>query len=158
MTKIEVSTVISAPPARVWDDVAHIDTHVEWMADAAAIQFATDQRQGVGTTFETLTKVGPIRLTDRMVITEWEPGRAMGIRHTGVVTGVGRFTLTGLTDTPGEPEQTRFTWVEDLRFPVWMGGTVGSRAGAKVLARIWRRNLENLRRRFEPGSPRAQRS
>ena len=153
MTTIEVNTVIGAPPARVWDDVAHIDRHVQWMADAAAIRFTTDQRQGVGTAFETLTKVGPMRLTDRMVITEWEPGRAMGIRHTGLVTGVGRFTLTAVTDAPGAPEQTRFTWVEDLRFPVWMGGAVGGRAGALVLERIWRRNLDNLRRRFEPGSP-----
>jgi hypothetical protein len=141
-----VRTVIPASPERVWDDLVQIGRHVEWMADAEAIRFQTEQRHGVGTSFETDTKVGPLRLTDRMVITEWEPGRAMGIRHTGVVTGVGRFTLEEAPDRPGE---TLFTWVESLTFPAWMGGALGGRAGKPILTRIWRHNLENLRRRFE---------
>ena len=51
------------------------------MADAEVIRFLTEQTAGVGTRFECVTKVGPIRLTDEMEITEWEPGRAMGVRH-----------------------------------------------------------------------------
>jgi hypothetical protein len=141
-----VSTVIPAPPEQVWEDLAHISSHVEWMADAEAITFQSERREGVGTTFETDTKVGPLRLTDKMVITEWEPGRAMGIRHTGVVTGVGRFTLA---EAPGRPGATLFTWEETLEFPAWMGGTLGGRAGKPILTRIWRHNLDNLRRRFE---------
>jgi hypothetical protein len=112
------------------------------MGDAEAIRFRSDQREGVGSTFDTATKVGPVRLRDQMVITEWEPGRVMGIRHTGVVTGSGRFTLTA------EPGGTRFTWQEVLRFPVWMGGGVGGRIAVPVLRRVWRRNLDNLRRHF----------
>jgi uncharacterized protein YndB with AHSA1/START domain len=141
-----VSVVIGAPPERVWADLTDIASHVEWMADAEAIHFRSGQRQGVGTAFETDTKVGPLRLKDQMVITEWVPGRVMGIRHTGVVTGTGRFTLE---EIPGEPVQTRFTWKEDLRFPAWMGGRLGGRAGGPILKRIWARNLETLRRRFE---------
>jgi hypothetical protein len=140
-----VSTVIPASPARVWEDIGRISSHVEWMADAEAIRFDSDQHEGVGTAFETDTKVGPFRLTDRMVITEWVAGASMGIRHTGIVTGSGRFTLT---EVPGQPGQTRFTWEENLRFPRWMGGSVGGRAGGAVLKRIWRRNLEHLRDRF----------
>lgn len=146
MTAISVSTVIPAPPEQVWADLARIATHVEWMSDAETIRFQSAQREGVGTTFETDTKVGPLRLTDRMVITEWEPGRVMGIRHTGVVTGTGRFTLEELAARPGE---TRFTWEENLRFPPWMGGSLGGRVGGPVLKRIWQRNLANLRRRFD---------
>jgi uncharacterized protein YndB with AHSA1/START domain len=145
-TAIAVGPVIPAPPERVWEDLAEISTHVEWMADAEAIRFQSDQRQGVGTTFETDTKVGPFRLKDQMVITEWEPGRVMGIRHTGVVTGTGRFTLE---EMPGRPSQTRFTWEENLRFPAWMGGGLAGRAGGRLLRWIWQRNLDNLRRRFE---------
>ena len=59
------------------------------MADAESIRFLTEQTRGVGTRFECVTKVGPIRLTDRMEITEWEPGRSMGVRHDGLVTGTG---------------------------------------------------------------------
>jgi hypothetical protein len=137
----------------VWDYVRRIAGHVEWMADAVAIRFTTDRREGVGTEFETDTKVGPFRLKDQMVITEWEPGRVMGIRHTGMVTGTGRFTLSEIpgdaVDEATSTPYTRFTWEEDLHFPVWMGGALGGRAGAPVLRRIWQRNLANLRGHFE---------
>jgi hypothetical protein len=114
------------------------------MADAEAIRFRSDQREGVGTHFETDTKVGPLRLTDVMVVTEWEPGVVMGIRHTGVVTGSGRLTLEALAD-----DQTRLTWCEQLHFPPWMGGALGGVVGRPVLTRIWQHNLDRLRRRFQ---------
>lgn len=145
-----VSAEIPASPDVVWEYLRRIDSHVEWMTDAVAIRFSTDQTEGVGTAFETDTKVGPLRLTDKMVITEWEPEHAMGIRHTGVVTGTGRFTLS---PSPANGTRfTRFTWEEDLHFPVWMGGALGGVAGAGVLKRIWQRNLGNLSRHFQPPS------
>ncbi len=85
-----------------------VERHVDWMADAVSIRFETDQTRGVGTSFLCDTKVGPIRLTDRMEITEWVPaddagaiGR-MGVRHTGIVTGTGVFTIEPIA-APGEP-------------------------------------------------------
>jgi hypothetical protein len=114
------------------------------MEDAETIRFHSGQTEGVGTGFETDTKVGPLRLKDVMVVTEWEAGTTMGIRHTGVVTGEGRFTLEAL---PGG--RTRLTWEERLQFPAWMGAGLGGWASRPVLKRIWRRNLANLRRRFE---------
>ncbi len=139
-----MSTILDAPPARVWDDVKDIASHVEWMEDAVAIHFTSLRRSGVGTTFDCDTRVGPLGLTDRMEITEWRPKRSMGIRHVGLVTGTGRFTLRR------RPRgRTRFTWEEKLVFPWWMGGPVGGLVGGQVLRLVWRRNLRNLRRRFE---------
>ena len=125
MARVRVSTVVDAPPRRVWADVRDIASHVEWMRDARAIRFAGRRRTGVGTSFECDTRVGPLRLTDRMVVTEWRTGRSMGIRHQGIVTGSGRFTLH--TARGG---RTRFTWEERLSFPWWMGGPFGAMAGA----------------------------
>jgi len=142
MARILVTTSLPATPEQVWDDIRHIDRHVEWMADAVAIRFVTPEHDGVGARFETDTRVGPLRLTDRMVITEWEPGRAMGIRHQGAVTGSGRFTLVA------EQGGTRFSWEEDLRFPWWMGGPLGAAAGGQVLKWVWSRNLRALQGRF----------
>jgi len=142
MTRIRVSTAIDAPPATVWADVRHIARHVEWMADAVAITFTSDSREGVGTSFDCATRVGPLRLVDRMVVTEWRDGEVMGIRHEGAVTGTGRFTLTAAGDG------TQFTWEESLRFPWWLGGPLGALAGAPLLSLVWRRNLRSLRRRF----------
>lgn len=143
-TRIEVDTVIDAPPEAVWDAVADIGTHVEWMADAEAIRFTSERRRGVGTTFDCDTKVGPLRLTDRMEVTEWDDGRTMGIRHVGLVTGVGAFHLS-----PDGTDRTRFTWDETLRFPWWMGGPVGGLVGAVLLRRIWTGNLRRLKEKIE---------
>ena len=142
MSKIEVFIELNARPSVVWTAIEPIETHVEWMADAVAIRFETDQRRGVGTQFLCDTKVGPIRLTDRMEITEWVPQHAIGVRHTGVVSGTGRFTLTPIDDG----QQTRFGWSEELTFPWWLGGFVGEFLGGRlVLKSIWRRNLRALK-------------
>ena len=105
----------------MWAVIEPIETHVEWMADAESITFTGEQHRGVGTRFECRTRIGPFRTNDRMVVTEWEPGRVMGIEHHGLFTGTGRFTL----DAVG-PEHTRFTWTETIHFPWWMGGAVGA--------------------------------
>jgi hypothetical protein len=146
VTRIRVSTTIGAPPRAVWSALKDIASHVEWMDEALAIRFTSAKRHGVGTTFDCDTRVGPLQVTDRMEITEWRPGRAMGIVHSGVVTGSGRFTLRRRIGRGGG---TRFTWEERLTFPWWMGGPVGAAVGSVVLRRIWRRNLANLKRRVE---------
>jgi len=146
MGRIRVSTVINASPAQVWDEVRTIDRHVDWMADARSIAFTSTQTSGVGTTFDCVTKVGPITLTDKMAITEWRDGRAMGVRHEGIVTGVGMFTLARL-----RRDRTRFTWEEHLTFPWWLGGSVGGSVGGVVMRRIWKRNLRVLKALVESG-------
>lgn len=141
---IEVSIDIDRAPDQVWAYVQDISTHVEWMADAEAIRFLGSQTHGAGTTFECDTKVGPFRLTDVMTVTSWEDAKQMGVRHEGVVTGEGIFTLS-----PIAGNATRFTWNEDLIFPFWMAGSLGATVAKPVLTAIWRRNLTRLKSRAE---------
>lgn len=138
MPSIRVATELPASPETVWADVRDLASHVEWMADAETIRFTSATTSGVGTTFDCETKVGPLRLVDRMEVTEWVEGSVIGVRHVGLVTGTGRFTL--------EPSAagTRFTWDEELHIPWWLGGPLAS----TVLRLIWVRNLRRLRRRF----------
>ncbi len=141
MGRIRVAVEIDAAPADVWSVVEPIEHHVDWMADAVAIRFTGASTRGVGTEFECDTKVGPITLTDLMTVTEWAPERAMGVRHTGIVTGTGVFEL--------EPidlgRRTRFTWTEDLTFPWYLGGRLGEIVGGQaVMKQIWKRNLHRL--------------
>jgi hypothetical protein len=143
MAKIRVTTILGATPDEVWADVADISSHVEWMADATAIRFVSPQTSGVGTRFECDTKVGPLKLTDVMEITQWVPGKVMGVRHTGIVTGTGRFTLKKATGG-----RTQFQWKEKLTYPLWMGGPVGAFVSKPVLRWVWRRNLTRLSSRF----------
>jgi hypothetical protein len=148
MARVRVITMLDAPPDRVWADLAEVQSHVEWMADAVAIRFTSAQTTGVGTRFECDTKIGPLKTTDVMEITEWVPGRVMGVRHTGVVTGEGRFTLK-----KARGGRTQFQWKERLTFPLWMGGPVGAFVAKPVLRWIWRRNLTQLAARFAPVAP-----
>lgn len=140
MTRVFASIDIDAPTDRVWTALEPIESHAEWMADAESIEFVGDQTRGVGTTFVAHTRVGPIRLADRMEITVWEPGRAMGVRHVGVVTGSGEFTLQSID----LGRRTRMVWDEELQFPWYLGGPVGGIVGARILAAIWRGNLRRL--------------
>ena len=91
--RIHQCRVLDAAPDVVWRNIEDISTHVEWMKDAVEIRFLTEQHSGVGARFWCLTKVGPLSNRDVLVVTEWKPGEVMGIEHTGVVTGTGRFTL-----------------------------------------------------------------
>ncbi|HEX2039438.1 MAG TPA: SRPBCC family protein [Acidimicrobiales bacterium] len=131
--RVRVGIVIDAPPAAVWSAVRDVRSHVAWMSDAESITVTSP------TTFDCVTRVGPFRLVDRMEIVEWDEGRAMGIRHVGLVRGEGRFALRRTWRG-----RTRFTWEEWLRLPWWMGGPLGALVAKPVLRRIWRANLRRL--------------
>jgi hypothetical protein len=142
---IRVAIDIAAPVQKVWDIVEPVERHIDWMADAVAIRFQTEQTRGTGTTFFCDTKVGPIKLVDVMTITAWDPGKVMGVKHTGVVTGSGEFTLEAIDEN-----NTRFTWTETLTFPWWLGGPLGAFVGGQIVMKaIWRRNLRELKKLVE---------
>jgi hypothetical protein len=60
---IQVDIEIAASPLVVWADVARIASHVEWMTDAEAIAFTSSTTEGIGTTFDCTTKIGPVTLS-----------------------------------------------------------------------------------------------
>ena len=139
MARVRVRTRIDAPPRDVWRAIEDVTSHVSWMDDAVAIRLLPGPRAGVGTRFECDTRVGPFRMLDRMEVTEWRPRRTMAIRHHGLVTGSGRFTLRR------HHRGTAFMWTERLRFPLWVGGPLGAVLAKPLLRRVWRRNLANLK-------------
>ncbi|MHB8487951.1 MAG: SRPBCC family protein [Candidatus Dormibacteria bacterium] len=143
-TRIRVATIVEASPEATWAVIENIETHVAWMADAASIIFKTSQRSGEGTVFDCVTRVGPIRLVDRMSITRWVPGAAMGVDHRGAVRGSGVFTLRAIGT-----RRTLFSWEEALKFPWWLGGSVGEIIARPLLTRIWRGNMVRLKRIVE---------
>lgn len=140
---IVVSTEIPAPLELVWADIARLESHVEWMADAHAIEFRTEQRAGPGTRMDVETRLGPLRTRDLIEVVAWEPPTRMEVRHRGLFTGTGEFVLE-----PAGPEATRFTWREELRFPWYFAGPVGAFFAAPVLRWVWKRNLQMLAARF----------
>jgi len=142
VTSITVEATYPVTPEVVWEELRHLERHVDWMHDAVRIDFLTDQHHGVGTEFHCDTRIGPFRTRDLMTITEWVDGATMGVRHEGLITGEGHFVLSG------DGESTRVQWREALHFPWWLGGRFGSTVGKPVLNFVWRRNLETLGRRL----------
>ncbi len=145
MTRIVSRVIIRAAPAVVWQLASNLAAQPEWMRDLVAVRFASAQRSGPGVVMECDTRIGPFRLTDRIVVSEWQECRTIAIRHEGLVTGTGRFSI--------EPDLvgTRLTWIEELRFPWWLGGPVAGAAARPALTATFRRDLSRLRRLAEAG-------
>jgi len=139
---ISIGRVVQADVETVWDALADIAAHVEWMADARSIRFTSALTEGVGTTFVCDTRVGPLRLNDRMEVTEWVDEQVMAVRHVGLVTGEGRFALTP------RGADTELTWTETLTFPWW----IPSLPASLVLREIWRWNLRRFERTLGSGA------
>ena len=144
---VVVSIEIPAPRDRVWSEVTRLADHVEWMADAESIEFVGDQTEGAGTRMRVATAFGPLRTTDLMEFTAWEPPHRMAVGHEGLFTGTGEFLLE-----EAGPEATRFTWREHIVFPWFFGGPVGAWMARPVFRWVWRRNLHRLRARFTTSS------
>lgn len=143
MAGVAVEVIINAPVDFVWDDVEDISSHVTWMQDAREIRFLTSTIEGVGVRFECDTVIGPIKLTDIMEITDWQPSQRMGVRHQGIVGGSGVFELRA------SGSATVFSWVEELTFPWYLGGPIGAIAARPILRAVWNGNLRRLKTRIE---------
>ena len=92
--RIRVSTIINKPLEVVWDEVKIMKNHVNWMQDAAKIDFLSLNESGIDTKMKVLTKVGPFSLNDIITVTKWEEMNSIGVVHEGIVTGEGTFYLS----------------------------------------------------------------
>ena len=106
------------------------------MRDAVAVHVDPPGDAGVGSILVAESRYGPIRLSDRMEVTEWLPRVTIGVRHIGLVSGEGRFLLEEI-DGGG----TALIWEEHLRFPSVLGGPVGERIAAPILRSVFRASL-----------------
>lgn len=142
----ELSIEIDKNIADVWNHIADIKSHVLWMKDAVSIEKMSGADNSVGALYVCDTKVGPLRTRDHMQVTAYEAPTLMEMEHTGAVKGKGTFRLVATSDT-----KTLFIWAENLKFPWYMGGAIGKIVGMKMLHKIWKQNLEQLKTDIEKG-------
>ena len=145
MTGIRIQLAINASPAGVWQELRHINRHVNWMHDAVSINFLSEKTEGEGTSFLCLTKIGPLQTRDLMTITQWKENEVMGVNHVGIIKGTGTFTLSEHSGG------SLITWQEDLKFPWWALGPLGALVAKPILRLIWKKNLKNLKAIVESG-------
>ena len=146
IARITVSVDIAAGVDAVWREASDLPAHADWMADAESIELLSDQRRGVGTRMKVASKLGPLRTSDVMEVVRWEENSLIGVRHVGLVTGIGEFAISPVAGG------TRFTWTEDLRLPWRLGGPIGAYLAKPVLRALWRGNLTRLKKRVESAS------
>lgn len=138
MSAVTVAVEIDRPVPEVWAELSRLDKHVDWMSDAESIDFGEGPRSGVGTQMSVRTRVGPLVTTDEIIVTEWVEEETIGVVHRGLVTGTGRFVLAPTATG------TRFTWVEEITFPWYLGGGLTDWFARPVFNWIWERNLQRF--------------
>src|SRR5215207_4665976 len=80
---LEVTVVEHFDPdrARLWDALADLESHRDWMTDVRRLWFLTEQRSGVGTKYVIEVRIGPLRLHDHIEVITWERPRELAITH-----------------------------------------------------------------------------
>ena len=109
------------------------------MKDAVSIDFDTEHRRGVGVRMMVPTRVGPLRVTDRMEVNEWNEEESIGVRRLGRIGGQGRFELSS------HPDGTTLTLSEKIDFPWYLGGRITGWFAGPILRRVFRSNLFRFR-------------
>ncbi len=144
--QVSVSVRLPLSVDAAWAKLSDLEDHVNWMADAERIEFEGEQRSGPGVVMNVLTRVGPFTTTDVIKVVDWVPPNLIGVRHTGLFTGEGKFLIDRMA-----PDVTLFTWQEKIFFPWWLGGPVGAAFAKPILTAIWKRNLARLKASVEAG-------
>ena len=110
--KLEFTLTLDASVEKVWRAIADWRSQGEWML-ATRVDLV-DDRAGVGTKIAAFTGAVPSRgwlgIWDLMEVTMWEPPFRCDVLHYGKwLRGIGHFELEAIG-----PQQTRFTWSEEL--------------------------------------------
>jgi hypothetical protein len=136
---IEVARSLPFGAEVVWTELRQLDHHAAWMADAEAIEFDGPLTAGEGARFVAITRIGPVRTRDRMVVTQWEEGQAIEVDHVSLVRGHGRLSVSWQG-----PDRSQVRWREELAFPLGAAGEVVAHLVAPLLRWVWRGNLRRL--------------
>lgn len=141
MLEVTVAEDFDLDRARLWDALADLEAHREWMTDVRALRFLTAQRSGLGTRYVITVAMGPVRVHDHIEVVTWERPDELAIAHRiGPARGAGRFLLTDAG------RRTRLEWRTRFEVPWWSGGAAAERLGVPSTRRLLTRNLASLRR------------
>ncbi|MEV4383774.1 SRPBCC family protein [Streptosporangium sp. NPDC049644] len=136
---ISVSVDAHARPEQVFSVLTDWSRHDEWMVLTRARVTAGNGRS-TGSRLAAFTGVGPLGFLDTMEITEWDPPRSVGVRHTGrPVRGTGVFRVL-----PREGGGSTIVWEEDLDLPFGAAGRLGWLAVRPLNAALFRLSLRRL--------------
>lgn len=91
------------------------------------------------------TKLGPLKVADTMVVTDWQPYERIVVEHTGrIILGKGVFTISKIAN-----ETCEFTWQEITPVPFGFVGHIGLLFVQPILNVLFGRSLKILKSNIE---------
>ncbi|MGQ0624875.1 MAG: SRPBCC family protein [Sporichthyaceae bacterium] len=110
MREIELSVEIEAPAQQVWAALVDWSSQGQWMP-ATAVQVVGDgPGHEVGAQIVAYTGVRPLRIADRMTVTQWDPPRRCAVHKSGrMLKGSAWFEVRELS-----PSRSALIWCEAL--------------------------------------------
>ena len=143
---LTLAVTVEAPAERVFAAMTDWVAQGRWMV-GTRVRVVDPPGHEVGARLEAFTGVGPMGFLDTMTVTQWDPPRAVEVRHTGrVVQGTGLFEVVALG-----PQQSRFVWSEQLVIPLGALGRAGWRVVRPVFGRGVMRSLRTFAALVEAG-------
>lgn len=138
------SIVIRADQRTVFDYVSAWDKQSDWIVLTTVKELSSSVPQ-LDTVLLAVTKLGPFKVADTMVVTEWQPYKRIVVEHTGrIILGKGVFTVQKITNDTCE-----FVWQEITPVPFGFVGRVGLFFVTPIMKTLFGRSLHNLKRNIE---------
>ena len=157
MGTFTIERTVAAPPSRVWDVVTDWAGYARWMPLTTMRLDPGPTR--VGWSFAGLTGVGPLRFSDAMRITRWDPPADAGsgafrlVKVGRLLAGWAEVSVTPLADG----EQTLLLWRENIVIrPTFLGRLLGpltDRLNTALFARVVRAMAAEAVRASGHGDP-----
>ncbi len=140
MTLVDVETHCEATPAQVWATLVDWEQQTRWL-HAASVHVVGAPSGGLGTRVRRrVALAGGLAIASDLIVTEWAPGRRLGLRRDGRgLVGIGAFELAA-TDLG-----THLRWWEALAGPLGPLGDAGLALFAPLLERARRQALARLK-------------
>ncbi|HEX8855362.1 MAG TPA: SRPBCC family protein [Thermoleophilaceae bacterium] len=146
-SRLVASTVIQAPPEKVWEVVSATGRYAEWVVNTDEVVRTDNPRGGPDVTYdERNTIAGPWKASTRWRVTEFDPPHRQVHEGEGVAFAKGVRLEIDLAPA-GESTEISNTAVYEPKFgPV---GALLDKALRPMLERDFRRTMENLKRLVE---------
>jgi uncharacterized membrane protein len=142
----------SVSPQEVWDFVSEPENYLRFMSGITRWEIAGDQRNGLGSRYRMLIRVGAAEVGGLIEFVEWSEPRDMAWTSVTGVDQRGRWRIRPLPDGRSRVELRYQYGVAGSGIPGWIAEMVA----APTLRRHIRKTLHQLRRQVEHERLRAE--
>ena len=141
MAFFRVLVHVDAPPEKIWALLEDWEGSAVWMVDATTVRVLGEQKSGVGTSIEAITRIAGLPITDVMDVVAWEEPRVIAVQHKGwPIRGLAWFEIR-----PDPAGGSWFEWAEELDPPLGPLGELGGAILRRAIERVLRKSANKLK-------------